>query len=390
MLSAPFITGFSLLLTVTTLFTVVTLPSLSVTLYVNVYLPTSVVLTVPVTSILIIVTSSLSVALTPSKGLNVSPTFIVVSSAPFITGFSLLLTVTVLSTIVTLLSLSVTLYVNVYSPTSDVLTFPSTSIFDIVISSLSVAVTPSNGLNVSPTFIVISSAPCITGFSLLLTVTTLSTVVILLSVSVTLYISVYSPTSDVLTFPSTSILDIVISSLSVADTPSSGLNVSPTFIVISSALCITGFSLLLTVTILSTVVILPSLSVTLYVSVYSPTSDVLTLPVTSILDIVPSSLSVAVTPSNGLNVSPTFIVISFAPFITGLLLPLTLIFLIFVDELPQRSVALYSKTWFPLTEVSIVPFKSNLYAPIFSASKTVTPSNGLNSSYFLMIISSAP
>ena len=85
----------------------------------------------------------------------------------FITTFSTKVTfsftVTFIVFVATPPSLSTTLYVTVYSPGVSVLTlFSTTSISVISPCSSSVAVTPSNSLNSSPTVITLSSA-CITG-----------------------------------------------------------------------------------------------------------------------------------------------------------------------------------------------------------------------------------
>ena len=56
--------------------------------------------------------------------------------------------------------------------------------------------------------------------------------------------------------------------------------------------------------------LLPFLSVTSYVNSYSPAFDVSTSPLTTILSVIlPSSKSIALTPSNLLNCSPTNIVV---------------------------------------------------------------------------------
>ena len=73
-----------------------------------------------------------------------------------------------LSAVVLLLSLSTTLYVNLYFPSFVVSTLPLIWIFDVKSpSSLSLALTPALGSKLSPTFIVLSLTPFITGFSLL-------------------------------------------------------------------------------------------------------------------------------------------------------------------------------------------------------------------------------
>ena len=129
--------------------------------------------------------------------------------------------------------------------------------------------------------------------------------------SVTLYVTLYSPGTFTLTvFSKTSILVIAPSSLSVAVTPINGLKSSPTFITLSSAF-ITGNAF--TITVIVFLASAPLLSVTLYVTLYVPATFSLTVfSITSILVIVPSSLSVAVTPSKGSNFCPTFISLSLA------------------------------------------------------------------------------
>ena len=78
-----------------------------------------------------------------------------------------------------------------------------------------------------------------------------------------------------------------------------------------------------TVILTVTVVVLPSESVTEYVASYTPTAPILTFPLYLILLVKsPSSLSVAVMPSVGLNVEPFSISLSTAPLMTGALLVL--------------------------------------------------------------------
>ena len=143
--------------------------------------------------------------------------------------------------------LSVTLYLTVYVPSFDVSTlFCTTSILDVISpSSASVAFISDLGSNLSPTFIVLSSA-VITGTLFIVpafgfTVTFIVFVAVAPLLSVTLYLTVYVPSFDVSTlFCTTSILDVISpSSASVAFISDLGSNLSPTFIVLSSAV-ITG------------------------------------------------------------------------------------------------------------------------------------------------------
>ena len=85
---------------------------------------------------------------------------------PPVCGISLAFTVTFIVKVVSLLSLSVTLYVTLYFPAFLVFTvFSTTLILEVKSpSSLSDAVTPFNASNLSPTFNSKSSA-LITGFS---------------------------------------------------------------------------------------------------------------------------------------------------------------------------------------------------------------------------------
>ncbi len=107
--------------------------------------------------------SSLSVALTPDIASNLSPTVIVLSTTPFNTGASFAALASTLITrfaVVVKPSLSVTEYVNSYVPALFTSTLPSTVIFEVKSpSSLSVALTPDIGSNLSPTVIVLLLTP---------------------------------------------------------------------------------------------------------------------------------------------------------------------------------------------------------------------------------------
>src|SRR5699024_2274460 len=127
----------------------------------------------------------------------------------------------------------------------------------------------------------------------------------------------------------------------------------------------------------------PLLSVALYVTSYFPATLLLTsFLTTSILLIFPSSASVAVTPSNGLNSSPNCITISLA-FITGILLidsilGFTTTTLCFIVVLLPLSVALYVTLYTPAIFVFTLLSTTNSIS--LSSSITSTPSLGSNSS----------
>ena len=95
----------------------------------------------------------------------------------------------------------------------------------------------------------------------------------------------------------------------------------------------------ITVTFVSFIALAPSLSVTLYTTLYIPSLFIFTvLSITSTFDVIsPSSLSIAFTYSNGLNLSPTFNIISFI-FITGSLFTSTLILRSFIAILSSLSI----------------------------------------------------
>ena len=111
--------------------------------------------------------SSVSLAFIPDIESNSVPSFIVMLSAPLITGKSLLSTVTVIVLIALAPPLSITSYTILYVPGTFVLTsLVTTFIFDVTSpSSLSLAVIQLSGLKSSPTFIVLSS-PLIIGILL--------------------------------------------------------------------------------------------------------------------------------------------------------------------------------------------------------------------------------
>ena len=136
-------------------------PSLSTTVYTNSYSPGLFISTEPFTSTFDVKSpSSVSLAFIPDIKSNSVPSFIVMSSAPLITGKSLLITVTVIVLLVLAPPLSVTSYTTLYVPGTFVLTsLVITFIFDVMSpSSLSLAVTPLSGSKSSLTFIVLFSA----------------------------------------------------------------------------------------------------------------------------------------------------------------------------------------------------------------------------------------
>ena len=157
------------------------------------------------------------------------------------------------------------------------------------------------------------------------------------------------------------------------------------FIVIFSANTTSFF----TVTFIVFVVSPPLLSSTLYVTSYSPGVFISTVFfTTSILVIFPSSLSLAVTPVNGSNLSPTFITLSVA-FITGG--SFTVITIVFIELAPLLSVTLYVTSYFPDTFMLTSFFITCIFSVIFSSSLSlaVTPSSSLNSSPNCITLSSA-
>ena len=131
-----------------------------------------------------------------------------------------------------------------------------------------------------------------------------------LSESVTEYVISYTPSTLTSTSPVTiSLLAMSLSSVSVTVTPAYLSKLLPRSIVTSSAPDITGLSLLTTFTVIVFLTVSPSSSVTSYVTLYSPTLFVSTVSsiTTILLDISPSSLSLAVTSSLASNDWPTFI-----------------------------------------------------------------------------------
>ena len=294
-------------------------------------------LSIPLTTILFVNgPSSLSSAVIPSNSLNVLPTLIVTLSAPVITGAPS--TFTILFIVVTFPNLSVTVYVIVYSPgvfTSN-LSIPLTTILFVNgPSSLSSAVTPSNSLNALPTLIVTLSAPVITGAPS--TIIVLSIVTSFPATSLTVYFTVYCPGVFTSTLSKSDIFILEVKSpskLSLAVTPSNSLNVPPTLIVTSLVPYITGVPY--TFTTLSSVTSFSAASLTVYWAVYCPGISTFTSCTTVILKVKSTpKLSLALTPFDLSNVSPTLSFNSSVPLITGS--PYTFTFLSTVTSFPALS-----------------------------------------------------
>ena len=173
--------------------------------------------------------------------------FIVILSANIIS----FLTVIVIIFIVVTPLLSVTLYLTLYVPTFDVSTlFSITSILDVISTPFaSFALTPALGSNLSPTFITLSSAVIIGALFIAVnfgfTVIVIIFIVVIPLLSVTLYLTLYVPAFDVSTlFSIISILDVISTPFaSFALTPALGSNLSPTFIILSSAVIIGALSI---------------------------------------------------------------------------------------------------------------------------------------------------
>ena len=232
------------------------------------------------------------------------------------TKFSSPLTVTVIVFVVIASVLSSTLYVTLYWPSSFTLTvFSITSILFIVPSSLSDAVTPSNGLKAVPSFIVLSVAYISGGLfipvSFEITTTLLCALDVLPLLSVAVYETLYSP--GILTLTLLSTFNSIFSSSSITVTPSLGSKLSPTIKLWSLTPKITGALFAFTVRVIVFSALFSYLSIAVYVNLYSvvvsgsKSSSLSTERLTLSSFFLPSS---ALTSSIGLKISPAFKVIS--------------------------------------------------------------------------------